>query len=88
METTMDSAGRVVIPKEVRRQASVQPGVPLEARYEDGKIVLEPKPMPVHLVRRGRFTVAVPAESAESLTSEVVESTRKKIRGERSGGED
>ena len=84
----MDAAGRVVIPKEVRRQAAVQPGAPLEARYEDGRIVLEPKPLPIKLVRRGRFTVAVPQEAVETLGSDIVEATRKKIRGERSGGED
>jgi bifunctional DNA-binding transcriptional regulator/antitoxin component of YhaV-PrlF toxin-antitoxin module len=31
MKTAMDRAGRLVIPKEIRREAKLAPGVPLEA---------------------------------------------------------
>ncbi len=88
METTIDSAGRVIIPKKIREQAAVRPGAALEARYEDGRIVLEPKPIPVRVVQRGRFAVAVPESAGEQLTTGTVEETRSKLRQERGGGED
>ena len=38
MRATMDSAGRLVIPKEVRQQAQITPGMPLEVRLRDGLV--------------------------------------------------
>ena len=59
MQTTIDSAGRLVIPSEVRRAAGIQPGMPVEVRYRDGRVEIEPAPLPVRLERRGRWMVAV-----------------------------
>lgn len=42
MTVTMDSAGRLVIPREVRRKAGMQPGVPLQIRCREGVIEIEP----------------------------------------------
>ena len=38
MITTMDSAGRLVIPSDIRREAALEPGMPLEVRTRDGVI--------------------------------------------------
>jgi AbrB family looped-hinge helix DNA binding protein len=83
MKTTIDSAGRLVIPKEIRRRAGLAPGVPLEVRYRDGVIEIEPAPMKVKLVREGRFLVAVPLEDVPPLTTAEVEATRQAIYEER-----
>ena len=66
MKTTIDSAGRLVIPKEVRREAGLKPGMPLEVRWHEGRIEIEPAPWPVKLVRKGRLLVAVPENVCES----------------------
>jgi AbrB family looped-hinge helix DNA binding protein len=87
MKTTIDNAGRLVIPKAVRREAGLRPGMPLEVRWRDGRIEIEPEPLAVRLVRKGRLTVAVPSGSAPALRGETVESTRRKLRRERAGGE-
>jgi AbrB family looped-hinge helix DNA binding protein len=87
MRTTIDSAGRLVIPKDVRREAGLRPGMPLEVRWREGRIEIEPEPLAVRLVRRGRLTVAVPSASAPALRGETVESTRRKLRRERAGDE-
>lgn len=84
MKTTIDSAGRLVIPKEIRRDAALKPGVPLEIRWRQGLIEIEPAPLPVKLKKRGRFLVAVPEKPVESLRGETVEQTRRLIRRERS----
>jgi len=86
MKTTMDRSGRLVIPKEIRREAKLAPGVPLEVRWRDGRIEIEPAAAPVHLQRRGRLLVAVPREKTPELTPETVEQTRSKLLEDRSQG--
>lgn len=49
MKTTIDTAGRLVIPKELRREAGLQPGTELEIRWRQGLIEIEPAPLPVKL---------------------------------------
>ena len=87
MITTMDSAGRLVIPKEIRREARLVPGVPLDVRWRDGRIEIEPAPASVHLRRRGRLLVAVPKKKLPLLAPETVEQTRARLLEERSAGE-
>lgn len=80
MTVTMDSAGRLVIPKDVRRDAGLEPGVPLDIRWRDGIIEIEPAPLTVSMERRGRLSVAVPASSVSPLTHTTVERTRRTLR--------
>lgn len=83
MKTTIDTAGRLVIPSAVRHQAGLQPGVPLEVRWRDGRIEIESAPLPVRLERRGRWLVAIPEDDVPPLTTEVVEQTRQALQEER-----
>ncbi len=87
MKTTIDRAGRLVIPKAIRQEAGLRPEVPVEVRWRDGRIEIEPAPLPVKLVRKGRLVVAVPARGADTLTAEAVERTRKALRRERGARE-
>jgi AbrB family looped-hinge helix DNA binding protein len=81
----MDAAGRLVIPREVRRVAGLKPGVPLEVRWRDGRIEIEVAPLPVRLEQRGRWVVAVPdgADELPPLSNDVVEQTRRELQDER-----
>lgn len=83
MKTTIDAAGRLVIPKEIRREAGLKPGMPLEVRWEEGRIEITPAPLPVKLIRRGHLLVAVPQKDVSPLTAEAVEQTRTALRRER-----
>jgi len=83
MKTTIDAAGRLVIPKELRREAGLEPGTELEIRWSHGVIEIEPAPAPVKLKKRGRFLVAAPDHPIEPLTSEKVERTRRQINRDR-----
>lgn len=80
MNTTIDSAGRLVIPIEIRRQAGIKEGMALDIRVAEGRIEIEPTPLKVAIKRRGRLLVAVPDEAIPEMTSEVVEDTRRKVR--------
>ena len=84
MKATIDAAGRMVIPKEIRREAGLKPGMPLEVRWREGRIEIEPAPLPVKLERKGRFLVAIPQQEVPPLTPETVEQTRRTLRRERS----
>jgi AbrB family looped-hinge helix DNA binding protein len=79
MITTMDSAGRLVIPSEIRREAALEPGVPLEVRWRDGVIEIEPQSMAVTLTRKGRLLVASPTGKVPTLRTATVERTRRDL---------
>jgi AbrB family looped-hinge helix DNA binding protein len=79
MITTMDSAGRLVIPSEIRREAALEPGVPLEVRWRDGIIEIEPQSLAVTLKRKGRLLVASPAGKSTTLRAATVERTRRDL---------
>lgn len=81
MKVSIDSAGRLVVPKKLREAAGLEPGMPLEIRLHDGRLEIEPEPRKVRLVREGRLLVAVPEEPGEPLTQEMVEETLREIRG-------
>ena len=83
MTTTIDSAGRLVIPKAVRDAAGITPGTPLEIRFRDGRVEIEPVPLGVSISRQGGVAVAVPPEPVPVLTADTVLGTRDHLRSER-----
>lgn len=83
MKTTIDAAGRLVIPKEILRAAGLRPGMPLDIGLRNGVVEITPAPVPIRLVRRARFLVAEPEQPVEPLTDEMVERTLEHLRAER-----
>jgi AbrB family looped-hinge helix DNA binding protein len=84
VNTKIDSVGRLVIPKEIRREAGLRPGMTVEVRWRAGRIEIEPMPLHVKLVRRENLLVAVPEGAARGvLAAETVERTRRTLRRER-----
>jgi AbrB family looped-hinge helix DNA binding protein len=83
MRTTIDGAGRLVIPKEIRQQAGLRAGTELDIRLRNGVIEIEPTPIPVELVRKGHLLVAVPLVKVEPITADDVERVREEIERER-----
>ena len=83
MKVSIDSAGRLVVPKKLREAAGLEPGMPLEIRLHDGRLEIEPAPRKVRLEREGRLLIAVPEEPGEPLTREIVDKTLREIRGRR-----
>jgi AbrB family looped-hinge helix DNA binding protein len=80
METTIDSAGRVVVPKALRDALGLRPGQVLEIRAGDGRLEIEPAPTAVRLKRRGKGVVAVPESPLPVLTADEVRATLERIR--------
>jgi AbrB family looped-hinge helix DNA binding protein len=80
MKSSIDSAGRIVIPKALRQALDLKPGQPLEIRAGDGRLEIEVAPTPVKLVKRGKGVVAVPATTLPKLTAEQVRESIERIR--------
>lgn len=80
MKTSIDSAGRIVIPKALREALDLKPGQPLEIRAGDGRLEIEVAPTPVKLLKRGKGVVAVPTTNLPKLTADQVRETIERIR--------
>ena len=80
IQITIDSAGRLVLPKAVRDEAGILPGMTLQITVEEGKIGIEPVTRDVRIVSKGPLRVAVPVEEGPLLTDVTVEQVRREIR--------
>ena len=67
MRTTIDKAGRVVIPAAIRERARLAPGTEIEVTIEDGSVRLVRRVPGPKLVRVGRRLVARPTIPAAKL---------------------
>jgi AbrB family looped-hinge helix DNA binding protein len=87
MKITMDSAGRLVIPKKIREEAGLKPGAVLDISCRDGQVEIQPATMRLRFLRRGPFVVAHPKKrQREAFTAETVEKTLDALREERAEG--
>jgi AbrB family looped-hinge helix DNA binding protein len=80
MKATIDSAGRIVVPKSLRQTLGLKPGQPLEIRAGDGCLEIEIAATPMQLKKRGKGVVAVPDTKLPVLTAEVVRETLERVR--------
>ena len=87
MRVTMDSAGRLIIPKKIREEAGLRPGAVLEISCRDGQVEIQPATVRLRFLRRGRFVVALPKKrQREAFTAETVETTLNALREKRAEG--
>ena len=80
MKTTIDSGGRVVIPKAIRDSLGLAVGEELEVRERDGLIEMEPVGRKVWLEERDGRLVAVTEEPAPVLTAQDVRAVVERLR--------
>ena len=69
MRTTIDKAGRVVIPASIRDRAGLAPGTTLEITVDEFGVRLEPVAPSPRLVRVGRRLVARPTSDVHTRRS-------------------
>jgi len=87
MRTTIDHAGRVVIPKALRERAGLKPGTEIEIRLNEGVVEIAAPPPKGYLVRKGSVLVwHVPG--APKVSQEEINRTIEEIRNERGQLED
>lgn len=81
MRTTIDGAGRLVIPKAVRDAMGLAPGREVDIVFTQGRIEIELAPALVHVESVDGLPLLVPDEQLPELTDDqlrdTLESTRR-----------
>jgi AbrB family looped-hinge helix DNA binding protein len=80
MRSSIDSTGRVVIPKPIRQRLGLVGGVVIEIREREGRIEIEPAASAMSLVESPAGLVAVAGEELPPLTDEFVRDTLERTR--------
>ena len=80
MRTTIDAAGRLVIPKRIRDRLGLRGNEQVEITERDGRIEIEPAPTDVELVRDGSVLVARPERPLPPLTDDMVREALDRVR--------
>ena len=80
MRTTIDAAGRIVVPKAIREELSLYGGQELEVTARDGKLEIEVPITPMRLEERDGVTAAVTDVPMPPLTPELVRETLERVR--------
>lgn len=80
MRTTIDVAGRIVVPKRLRDELRLEAGQVLEIAARDGRLEIEPRTTPMRLERREGGLVAVPDEPLPVLTASEVREALEQLR--------
>ncbi|MEX2196891.1 MAG: AbrB/MazE/SpoVT family DNA-binding domain-containing protein [Thermoleophilaceae bacterium] len=81
MRTTIDAAGRLVVPKPLRDELGFAPGRELELNAVDGRLEVEVPATPMRLEEREGVLVAVPeAGTVPALDDETVRATLDRLR--------
>lgn len=80
MGSTIDRAGRIVVPKAIREAANLRPGTEVEFRVQGGHVEIEPVPLAVTLQRRGSLVVAVPETDQPVMRAADVNKTIAQLR--------
>lgn len=80
MKTTIDSAGRIVVPKALRDELGLSGGQELDVAARDGRLEIEVTPANLRLERQGNLLVAIPDHDLPPLTDEIVRQTLERVR--------
>lgn len=80
MRTTIDGAGRVVIPKAVRDAMGLSAGREIDIAYVDGRIEIELPTMDVEVDTSGTLPVIRPQSSVPTMDPDVVRQTLEAVR--------
>jgi len=80
MKTSIDAAGRIIVPKPLREMLGFRPGIELQLRASDGRLEIEVAATPMRLRKRGKGLVAVPDSALPKLTAELVRDTLERVR--------
>jgi AbrB family looped-hinge helix DNA binding protein len=80
MRTTIDSAGRIVVPKALREALGLTGGQEVDVVARDGSLEVRPAPVAMRLEMSDGHVVAIPEEQMPSLTSAMVRETLEQSR--------
>lgn len=80
MRTTIDKAGRIVVPKPMRDALGLTGGETVEISARDGRLEVDIAPVAMRLVDQDGAPVAIPAEPLPPLSAELVREVLERAR--------
>jgi len=80
MRTTIDAAGRIVVPKPVRDDLGLTAGTELELSVVDRRIEIDVPATPMRLEEHEHGVAAIADRQMPTLTTEAVRNTLERIR--------
>jgi AbrB family looped-hinge helix DNA binding protein len=80
MKTTIDAAGRLVVPKELRRELKLNAGTVVDINIRNGVLEIVPAATPMRLVRKGKSLVATTDEPLPVIGPQEVRSVTESLR--------
>ena len=80
MRTTIDRAGRLVIPKPLRAELGLEAGGEVDLMVRDGRIEIEPATLPMRLIERDGGVVIEAEHELPVLTADEVRATLERVR--------
>lgn len=80
MRTTIDSAGRIVIPKSIRDELGLTGGQAIDIELRDARIEVSVPPAAMHLEERDGVVVGVPDGPVPTLTQDTVRAALERTR--------
>ena len=80
MRTTIDQAGRIVVPKPLREELGLTGGTEIEIGIVDGRIEIEPVTSHIRLERKQGRLVAASDREMPVLTADEVRALLEKLR--------
>lgn len=80
MRSTIDRAGRLVIPKAVRDAAGLEAGGEVDVTFRDGRIEIEPATLPMRLVERKGGALIEAERELPTLSADEVRDTLERTR--------
>jgi AbrB family looped-hinge helix DNA binding protein len=83
MKTTIDRAGRVVIPKAIRDRAGLVPGTEIDIRVDNGVVEISPPRPKGRLVEEDGFLFWESAPGTPPITGEAIDQAIQDVRRER-----
>lgn len=80
MRTTIDRAGRLVLPKVIRDEAGISSGGEVDVRFRDGRIEVEPVTRDMRVVARGSSAAIEAQDDMPTLTADTVRNVLEHVR--------
>ena len=79
----IDKSGRLVLPKAVRDEAGIEPGMPLTISVRDGRIEIEPEYARIRTVEKDGIFVAQLIDPARPISAKAVRALTRRLRDRR-----
>ena len=84
MRATIDSAGRIVIPRDIREAAGLEGGAEVDVELsDDGRVTIQAARSKMKIVKRGKLWVAEPEKPVKTMTTKELNAHIRRLRSER-----